>query len=385
MKFTIGANALADIAKRAAAIAPAKSGTPTLTLIRITASAEKGTVRLDAFDGERTLRIAAPAEVEQDGEILVSRDFASITGALNGETATVTTEGMRVLLRSGSSRFTLASADPSAFAVLPGLPPTIGYVNTALLHEAVLKVAPAADTDSTKGAQYGIRLRASQGELLLAATDTRRLAEVRIPWTAQPELVEVEVIIPHDDLKSAVNLFSTETVGLAAGTDGLGLFSPQQTLRLPVISATYPDYASRGLIDQVESTTSPDGTIVPADSIAFTRTELVAALKIAALVLKATGDREVRLRIVGPLVTVESGAVADGAEADTDSGSSTEIAVARRLDTDALLAFNVDYLATAVNLHSGTTVSLQVIGNTNPVLITGDAGYKHVVMPIRRS
>ncbi|MTA97596.1 MAG: DNA polymerase III subunit beta, partial [Actinobacteria bacterium] len=118
MKFTIDSSALADAVAWAARSLPARPTAPVLAGLLLEAT--QTSLTLSGFDLEVSAQISLNADVEEPGRVLVSgRLLADITRALPHIPVTIATDGPRVNVECGSSRFTLLTLPVEDYPSLP--------------------------------------------------------------------------------------------------------------------------------------------------------------------------------------------------------------------------------------------------------------------------
>ena len=108
MKFSVEKDVLADAVSWTARSLAQRPPSPVLAGILITS--HEGLVRLEGFDYEISSHIEIPADISEQGSILVSgKLLAEITRSLPNSTVTIETDGTKISLNCGRSRFHLAT------------------------------------------------------------------------------------------------------------------------------------------------------------------------------------------------------------------------------------------------------------------------------------
>ena len=123
MKFTVEQHVLADGVNW---VSRSLSTRPIMTaLLGIAISAENNQVFLSGSDLETSSKSNFLAEVNEGGKVLVpGRLLAEISRSLPNKPVTVQLEGTRVLVTSGSVKFTLPTLSLNDYPNLPDLPET---------------------------------------------------------------------------------------------------------------------------------------------------------------------------------------------------------------------------------------------------------------------
>jgi len=194
VKFTVDRDALADAVAWTARSLPARPTAPVLAGLLL--EVEASTLKISGFDLEVSTQISIDAAVEQAGKVLVSgRLLADISRALPNMPVTIATDGQKVNLECGTSRFTLLTLSVEDYPKLPDMPQIGGTVDGTLFTTAVAQVAIASGRDETLPALTGIRIEIEGNTLTLAATDRYRLAVREITWDSKVSNVSATALV----------------------------------------------------------------------------------------------------------------------------------------------------------------------------------------------
>ena len=135
MKFRVERDVLAEAVTWVARGLPARPPVPVLAGILLHAE-DDGTLTLSAFDYEVSARITVAAEVSEPGTVLVlGRLLADISRNLPDRPIDVVTEGSKVQVTCGSSRFSLLMMPADDYPTLPSAPQPSGSIDGHLLSE----------------------------------------------------------------------------------------------------------------------------------------------------------------------------------------------------------------------------------------------------------
>ena len=136
MKFRVERDVLAEAVTWVARGLPARPPVPVLAGVLIEAGAE-GTLTLSSFDYEVSGRITVPADVEEPGTVLVlGRLLADISRNLPNRPVDVVTEGAKVQVICGSSRFALLQMPADEYPTLPTSPEGSGSIDGTVFNPA---------------------------------------------------------------------------------------------------------------------------------------------------------------------------------------------------------------------------------------------------------
>jgi DNA polymerase-3 subunit beta len=340
--------------------------------------AEEAGLTISGFDYEVSARSVTEADVEQDGTALVSgKLLAEIARSLPNRPVEVSTEGSKVLLVCGTSRFTLQTMPVDDYPALPEMPGASGAIAGATFAAAVSQVAVAAGKDDTLPFLTGVRIEINGDTLRLAATDRYRLAVREILWKPEHADDEAVALVPartlHDIAKS---LTTGEWVTIALsgeGKTGEGLIGFEAGGRRTTTRLLEGEFIKYNALFPAEYT----GAAV------IETAALIEAVKRVALV--AERNTPIRLNFSAGQVTLEAGS--------GDEAQASESMDAVFDEADISVAFNPGYLLEGLGAIDAPYAQLSYTTATKPAVITGrpavdaehDTAYRYLIMPIRMS
>lgn len=374
VKFRVDQDVLAEAVTWAARGLPARPPVPVLAGVLIDAD-PVGTITLSAFDYEVSARVTLAADVSEGGQVLVSgRLLAEISRSLPDRPIDVVTEGNKVELTCGSSRFSLLKMPSDEYPTLPASPEPSGSIPGDVFTQAVAQVSIAADRSDTLPILTGVRMEVEGEKITLLATDRYRLAMRELTWNPASSDISTVVLVPARTLSdTAKSLGASASVdlalGYAAGGDGLvGFEAGQRRTTTRLLDGEYPKVASI-------FPASVDTTVVVETAA------LVEAVKRVSLV--AERNTPVRLRFIDGQVDIDAGA--------GDDAQASEAVETTLTGPEIEIAFNPHYLLDG--LHAvGTALSrLSFTQSSRPAVLSGqaepdgdaDTSYRYVLMPVR--
>jgi DNA polymerase-3 subunit beta len=324
---------------------------------------EEGRLTLAATDMEISLRASIVGEVSGDGAVVVpGRLLTDLARLLPDESVTlVYEEGEGVLtITSGShsSRLNVYSAED-----FPRLPPTDVSLHTiaapALLG-TIEKVARAASRDESRPVLTGILVRFEGDRLVMAATDSYRLAVKETELEAAG--ADLDAIIPARALQ--------ELARLAAGADEVRLGVHENHV---IFSAGEVWLTSRRIDGQFPNYKQLLPETFEAE-VTTPREPLLHVIRRAGVL--AQRNAPLRLRFSeGEL----------GVSAQTqDVGEAHETLPLDYGGEPLEIGFNPDFLRDGLEAVSTDTVQLKLINPLRPGLIVSpDESFWYLIMPIR--
>jgi DNA polymerase-3 subunit beta len=374
MKIRVERDGFADAVAWASRIVPQKTALPVLAGLRLEAATDGG-LTLSGFDYEVSAQARIDVTVADAGAVLVpGRLLAEITRSLPGQPIDVSTEGSRVVVTCGSSRFQLPTLPLDEYPTLPELPEASGTIGSDAFAAAVSSVAIAAGRDDSLPVLTGIRVEIDGEEVTLAATDRYRLAVRTLRWSPTDPSMQATALIPARTLADAVKSLTTGaeiTLALSSGGSGeglLGLAGGDRRTTTRLLDGEFPKYRS------LLPTTSTATATVDASALSE-------AVRRVSLVASRTSP--IRFTFTADGLTLEAGGL-DEAEA----------AESLPVDFDGeelTIAFNATYLLDGLGSLDSDEAQLSFTAPSKPAVLTGKSGtdtdsdHRYLLMPVRLS
>lgn len=337
-------------------------------LANLLVAARDGTISLTGTDLEVELvAIEAGVDVQQPGEVTIpARKLADIWRSLP-EDAEVSVEvaGDRATVRSGRSRFTLATLPAQDFPkVESGQDDTEFKLERSALRDLVDQVSFSMAQQDVRYFLNGMLLEVAPQHLRTVATDGHRLAMCTLDGKGVGT-ERIQAIVPRKGVLELARLLDDgeDEVLVQLGGNHLRVTRGPYTLTTKLVDGKFPDYEK----------------VVPRDvgrTITGDRNSLKQAFQRASI-LSNEKYRGVRMIIEGEVLTIQ---------ANNPEQEEAEEQVAVDYDGDRLeIGFNVSYLQDVLSALDTEQVQLSVSDANSSALIEGlgkdDAVY--VVMPMR--
>jgi DNA polymerase-3 subunit beta len=374
MKIKVERDGFADAVAWAARILPQKAALPVLAGLRLEASADGG-LALAGFDYEVSAQAQLDVTVAEAGAALVpGRLLAEITRSLPGQPIDLATDGSRLVLTCGSSRFQLPTLPLDEYPTLPEMPEVSGTVGSDAFAAAVSSVAIAAGKDDALPVLTGIRVEIDGAKVTLAATDRYRLAVRTLRWSPTDPSLQATALVPARTLADAARSLTTGaevTLALAGAGSGegmLGLAGGTRRATTRLLDGEFPKY--RSLLPETSS------SVASVDTAALTE-----AVRRVALVASRTSP--IRLSFSADGLTLEAGGLDDAEAAES---------LPAGFDGEPLtIAFNATYLLDGLGSLDSDEAQLSFTAATKPAVLTGKSGpddesdHRYLLMPVRLS
>ena len=375
MKFRVERDVLAEAVTWVARGLPNRPPVPVLAGVLIEAS-DEGTLTLSAFDYEVSAKITVAAEVAEPGTVLVlGRLLADISRNLPDRPIDVRTDGNKVQVTCGSSRFSLLLMPADDYPTLPSSPAISGTIAGDIFTQAVAQVAIAADRGDTLPILTGVRVEIEGDKITLLATDRYRLAMRELTWNPETTDASHVALVPArtlSDTAKALGASGSIEIHLGAADNGMsgliGFEAGQRRATTRLLDGEYPKVTS--IFPSSADTESVIETVA-----------LVEAVKRVALV--AERNSPVRLRFTDGQVVIEAGS--------GDDAQASEAVEAVLTGPEIEIAFNPAFLLDGLGAVGTAYSRLSFTQSSRPAVLSGqdkidgdaDTSYRYVLMPVR--
>jgi DNA polymerase-3 subunit beta len=353
-----------ELSSKLAVIARAVSTRATvLVLGGIQLRAEAGKLHLAATDMEVSLRGTLDAQVTDEGSVVVpGRLLLDIAKSLPDSEVAIEhhPDEATVVVTCGSATYRLHTYSSEDFPRLPEIDDaTLHAIDRDALVETVARVGRSASRDESRPVLTGILVRFEPGKVVMAATDSYRLAvkETAVSGT----LPELEAIIPARALQ--------ELSRIAAGADEVQLgvqdnhvvFGAGGTwLTTRRIDGQFPNYRQL-LPEQFEY------------EVPLAREEILDVVRRVSLM--AQRNSPIRLRFDNGELTVSA--------ITQDVGEARESLPAPFAGDPLEIGFNAEFLRDGLESVESDAITFKLISPLRPAVLGGDDDYVYLIMPIR--
>ncbi|MDO8617804.1 MAG: DNA polymerase III subunit beta [Candidatus Uhrbacteria bacterium] len=339
-----------------------------------------GNLTLSTTNLEMAVSTSVRGRVEEEGEFTVPAklflDYISLLPS--GKVELVVKEDILEVCADEKST-KIKGIQASEFPLIPKLTKGGGYRLSAVkLRQAIGQVSFAVSTSESRPELSGVACffhggSAGQNHLVMAATDSYRLAEKLVPLSSGSGSAEMRCIVPARAIVEISRILSVYSDDLAMPEEAEWLLTDSQLvltfgkveLVSRLIEGSFPDYQQ----------------IIPGQFrsvITVPRGELTKAIRAAALFARQ-GLFDVHFELAPEgLLKVSS--------ADTGTGShTTTLKVAAGQEVNRV-TLNSKYVLDGLAAMTSDTVLFQMIDAMSPVVIkpVGQEDFQYVVMPIRQ-
>jgi DNA polymerase-3 subunit beta len=342
----------------------ASTRTTVQVLAGILLRSEAGKLELAATDMELSMRTSLECEVESDGAVVVpGKLLVDLVRLLPAEEVSLEhRQGEGVLeIVSGSAEYRIHTYNAEDF---PRLPDPAGTEMMGIDADAVLetaaKVSRAASRDESRPVLTGILVRFEGEKLVMAATDSYRLAVKETSMSAPgPEL---DAIVPARALAEVARAAQgAEELQLGVQENQVLFASDGVLLTTRRIEGQFPNY--RQLLPEAFD-----------HEVTVNREELLDVVRrVAVLALR---NAPLRLRFAEGELTVSA--------QTQDVGEGKESLPAGFSGEPLEIGFNPEFLRDGVESADGDDLRLKLISPLRPAVLQGEGDdFSYLIMPIR--
>jgi DNA polymerase-3 subunit beta len=252
VKFNSNKDVLSQAVVFVTKLLTSKSANPTLAGVRIDATASG--VTFASFDHDVSTRTTIEADVTENGSVLVSgKLLADITSRLPGDVVSVTLNDSKLVVTSGSAKFSLSVMPLNEYPNLPEVPAAIGTFDGESFAEAIAQVGVAALKDDGQPAMMNISVEIDQSAISFTATDRYRIASRDVSWRPEANVEANQILIPARVLIESGKMFQTAdsvTFSLLAGGDRelVAFTAGNRIVTSSLAKGSFPKV--RGLLDE---------------------------------------------------------------------------------------------------------------------------------------
>ncbi len=375
MQFTCTKENLLYALNLVSAVAGKQNNLPILSNVMLVAN--DSSVELSATNLEIGVKSHLRAKVDVSGTFTVpAKTLADFVALMSGDQVQVTQKENELVIESGRSSTKIKGMPSEEFPVIPEFVDGKSFsLERSKFKNGLAQVVFAASKTEIRpelsGIYFGFGVYGHPG-LTLAATDSYRLAEKRLPVAQGGD--EVTCIVPARTVSEFIRLMSLSESGdeketnvrFFVGDSQVALRYGSFEITSRLIAGRYPDY--RQIIPNEFKTTA-----------LFSKAQMVSSVKAASL-FAATGVNAVNMKLnpsAQSVVITSTSSQAGAYESALDiqgEGIENAIVLNHRYLLDGLAHFDGDEVV--ISMNSGDAPSL--------LRSKDDKDYLYLVMPIRQ-
>jgi len=349
-----------------------KGNNATLPILsNILIEAKKSGLILSATDLEVGIKTHIRCKVEKEGEFTVpAQVFGGFVSLLPNHLVEAELKTSSLALVCDGYQTKIKGLDATDFPVIPETKVDLRYALKTedfkkALRQTLFSVNPAEMRAEISGLYFNFN-KAKVGELVLAATDSYRLAETSIKIQEGGAATEIEAIVPLKTLQLVNAILSTGSKDMEIRVDDSQIiFSFEETeIVSKTISGNYPDYQQ----------------IIPKEF----KTEAVCSADEFSKIIKSTslftrsGVNDINIKFLA-----EQGKIIVTSLNDQVGESVVEIKADIKGE-DNEIVFNYRYLLDGLSALDGSEVAISIANSSTPAMVKNPTlkDYIYIVMPI---
>ena len=338
-------------------IANKNSNLPILNNVLL--KAKRDGLTLITTDLEIGIKVFVRAKIEEEGDFTADAKLLnSFISLLPRENINLDSEEDSLKIRSANQETDIKGLEAEDFPLIPDVEKENEIELSAMeFKKSLSQVLLAASLDTSRVEINAVNFKFKPGELILAATDSYRLAEKRINITNGKETALIIPLKTLQELSRILNEQIDKTIKIYFNENQIMFAFDGVELISRVIDGKYPDYSQ---IIPAEFTTDAKVNI----------NKLVPAIKSVALFCK-TGINDIKLSFDSKKNEIVI------ATASSNIGTSIAKVEAEISGADNDIVFNYRYLLDGLNNLSSDQVLMKINNNSSPGLLkpTNDEKY----------
>lgn len=366
MKVICNRAALLEAVSIVSTVVPSRSPKPVLSCVKLAAANDKLTI--SGTDLEVSVQFTdAQVQIDTAGETLVPADkLRDIVRESTDDTLSLSVEGTEMHVRGADSHFKIFTQNTSEF---PPIPVPEGEADFELaagtLKGLITQTLFATSKEGTRYAFNGVLVAVEKQQLVLVATDGRRLAQARGELTKvqkKDEKPKGNTIVPAKSLGLVEKLLGNaeETVSVTLSENQAVFTTADATLVTNLLEGQFPPYEE----------------VIPKETdkkmIAGTA-DFLSAVRRASL-LTAEDTKGVRMEFTKKGVTLTS--------RNPEAGEA-KVDFACKFDGgDVTIGFNPTFLGDALKVVNSDEVSFELTAPNRPGLLKSGNHFVYVIMPV---
>lgn len=348
--------ALASVAK----IANTRGTLPILANVLIKTS--KNRLSLAATNLDIAITHFIGAKVEEEGAITVpARLMQDFVSSLPEGIIEIELDENKLHIQTNKYKSVVNGIVADDFPVMPAMTDGIVWqVNALEFKKGLSQVVFAASNDETRPVLTGVLLYSAKDSLVMAATDSYRLAEKNLGKINE----EVKLLIPASSLQDLLRVMpdSSDKVQIKHDDQQVQFKVGDIELVTRLVDGQYPDYQK--LIPESFTTTAK-----------LKRSDLINVTKVSSLFARESAG-SVTIEVTDSLLSIRSIA--------SQLGENTSSADALTKGSGSI-TLNSRYLLDALNAVDGNDVEFCFNGKLEPTMLLDPEkkDYRHIIMPLK--
>lgn len=329
---------------------------------------EGGKAILRATNLDLSVEVTLKAKTTQDGVIAVpAHVLAQTVSALTDQKLLLKTSGNNLIIDGERGTTSITLIDPTEFPTLPFVKDGEGVSVVLPVREftsALKAVSFSASTSSVKPELSSISLSLEKGELIAVATDSFRLAEVRIPIKTKGSFSSI--LLPARNVVDILRAIESGVdVEVRVDDNQCSFISDFGHITSRTIDGAFPDYKA----------------IIPREYVAEAtclKEDAARAFRKISIFTDSFNQVHISLKSSEKTFTVRA--------VNASVGETVDHIPAALTGEDIDINFNARYIVDALSVMGGDSVTFSIAGAGKPMVMSDTAGkdFTYLVMPMNR-
>lgn len=329
----------------------------------------KGQLEVTGTNLEMAIVYKIGAKVEKDGALSVpARLLTDLVSSLPNDKLLLSSDNNNLKIKTNNFESSINGISSDEFPTIPEVKPDITLsFPSDILSTALNQVCFAAALDESRPVLSGVLFSIKNNKLLLASTDSYRLAESIIDLSSKPKK-DIDFIVPAKTIAELIRILTNSDGEIEIKATATEIEFTAGSIRLisRLIEGKFPDYQK--IIPEKSET-----------AMVIDTAELVSTVKVASLFARETANT-IKLNFELDKLVITSSAAQIG-----DNQSSIPAKIVGEVGE---ISLNARYLTDVLAVIKADQVKLAINSKLNPCLITPHSqktidNYRHIIMPLR--
>jgi DNA polymerase-3 subunit beta len=335
-------------------------------LSNVMLTTEDGRLKVSATNLEVGINYWLGAKIEKEGAITVpARLLTDIINSLSSEKVELEVEELNLHLNSDKDKLTIKGISVDEFPLIPSIDNSSFKISSKVLRDALNLVNFAAALDEARPVLSGVYMNIDGDKLILAATDSYRLAE-KIIKLEKKVTDKYEIIVPARALIELARTLGDfdEDIKVCINENQISFAAPEVEFTSRLIEGSFPNYK------QIIPDNSDTKALV---NVA----DFTSVLKVASLFARESANSvNIFVRSKGK---IEINATS------SQIGDSSSVVSAEVSGKDGEISFNSRYILDVLGNLKDDKIEFEISGKLNPGVIRPEASkdYTYIIMPLR--
>lgn len=324
---------------------------------------ESGMLKLTTTNLEISINSFIVGKIDGEESIVVPiKIISNIIKNLPKEKITLEIKNKILSIKTEKFKSIIKGVGDGDFPIIPKIKENFIFkIPSPDLLQGLNKVVGSVSFNESRPEITGVLFKITKDKTYLAATDSFRLTEVKIPILSEKEF---SFILPLKTTQELIRISSldNEDIELVLGNNQILFKTPHTHLTSRLIDGHYPDYEQ----------------IIPSKfetELIFDKNEFLNAVRVVSFMSGQIKD--VKLEIGGADIKISA--------ADPDLGENVYTVESRHQGKETIASFNHQYLRDGVSMFDSDELIMRLNGDAGPSLFrsNNEAGHLYLIMPIK--